>query len=200
MAVETRGTMLGVALVTDAQEPLHRLSVKDYHRMIEVGILTEEDRVELLDGAIIEMSPEGPSHSAIISRLNRFVVRGLDDHLIARIQHPVTIRPVSEPEPDIAVVDAAESNRRQHPSTAHLVIEVAYSSVRRDMTRKARIYAGAGVREYWVVDLVDGAVHVHLKPHDLGYGVVHTVAPPALLRATHVALPPLSVADLLAEG
>jgi len=200
MAVDQRGRLASVALVTDAQEPLHRLSVEDYHRMIEVGILTEDDRVELLEGAIIEMSPEGPPHSAVLARLTRHVVRGLDDDsLIARIANPMVVPPSSVPEPDVAVVDAASSTFQTHPGSAHLAIEVAYSSRRKDLERKARVYASAGVREYWVVDLVELAVHVHLTPHDLGYAVRHTVAPPALLRATHVRLPALSLADLFAD-
>ncbi len=200
MAAERSATLGGVGLVTDAQESLHPLSVEDYHRMLEVGILTEDDRVELLEGAIIEMSSEGPPHAAVVARLNRFVTRGLqDESLIVRVQGPVTIRPSSEPQPDLAVVDVTSSTFRQHPHGAYLAIEVAHTSLRKDLSRKARIYAGAGVREYWVVDLAAMCVHVHLEPRDDAYAVTRTVAPPAELRATCVELPPLALAELLAE-
>ncbi len=200
MAVERSDTLGDVGLVTDAQEPLHPLSVDDYHRMIEVGILTRDDRVELLEGAIIEMSPEGPPHAAVLARLARHVIRGLEDEsLIARVQSPITVVPHSEPEPDLVVADLASSTFRAHPQTAHLGIEVASSSLRKDRSRKARIYAAAGVGEYWVVDLVARVVHVHLDPRDGGYAVTRTVAPPAQLSPTTVDLPPLPLDALLAE-
>lgn len=200
MPAERGATLGGVGLVTDAQEPLHPLSVEDYHRMIEVGILTEDDRVELLEGAIIEISPEGPAHSAVIARLTRFVVRALEDEsLVVRVQSPITLVPHSEPEPDLVVADLASSNFRQHPYGAYLAIEVARTSLRKDLSRKARIYARADIQEYWVVDLVAMAVHVHLEPGADGYAVTRTLVGPAELRATTVELPPLSLAALLAE-
>jgi Uma2 family endonuclease len=175
---------------------LHPLTVDDYHRMIEVGVLTEDHRVELLDGAIIDMSPEGPDHAAVIDRLVRFFARCLDDSLIVRCQHPLTFQPVSEPEPDVAVVDLAASNWRSHPDSAYLVIEVAKTSLRKDRADKARIYATHGIPEYWVIDLRRLCAYVHLDPRGDGYGEVHTVEPPAALRPTAVVTPELPLGDL----
>jgi Uma2 family endonuclease len=188
---ERSGTLGGMAL--------HPLSVDDYHRMIEAGVLTEDDRVELLDGVIVDMSPEGPDHSAVIARLNRFLVRGIDDPaLLVRCQHPITLVPQSEPEPDLAVVDEAASTRSSHPAFAHLVVEVANKSLRVDRSRKARIYAAAGIPEYWIVDLRHPGVHVHLEPRDGAYRTLHTVEPPDPLRSASVELPELSLVDLFA--
>jgi Uma2 family endonuclease len=202
MSPDRGGTLGFMAVMTDAQEPLHLLSVDEYHRMIEVGILTDEDKVELLDGAIFEMSPEGPPHALVIARLARFVIAALldDPSLLVRVGSPVTLRPRSEPEPDIAVVDTADATWRAHPQRAHLLIEVAHSSLRKDRTRKARIYATAGVPEYWVVDLGGLCVHVHRAPSAERYVTVETVRPPQALKAQALELPPLALDELLSES
>ena len=188
-----------MAVVTDALEPLHPLTVEDYHRMIEAGILTEDDRVELLDGALFEMSPEGPSHAEVVARLNRWLVRGLpDDSQIVRTGSPITLRPLSEPQPDFAVVDASESTWHAHPERAHLLVEVSKTSLRKDRVRKARIYAEHGVPRYWIVDLVHLCVLVHTDPGPEGYGSVVTVSPPALLDPGTCGLPPVDLGAILA--
>lgn len=191
--------MVGMAIVTDANEPLHALTVDDYHRMIEVGILTEDDKVELLEGAIFQMSPEGPPHAAVIARLNRWLARGLpDDAQIVRVSAPITLRPHSEPEPDLVVADVGDSTFKTHPERAHLVIEVAKTSRRKDRVRKARIYAQAGLPRYWIVDLVDLCVHVHREPGPVGYASIEAVAPQGLLDPQTCGLPPLDLAALFA--
>ena len=200
MRAEPRGIVGGVALITDAQEPLHPLSVENYHRMIEAGILTEDDRVELLEGAVIEMSPEGPPHSVVIDRLNWFITRALPaEGYMVRVQHPMTLPPRSEPEPDLAIVDAAASSWSAHPASALLVIEVAQASLRKDRERKSRIYASAGIPEYWVADLVDLCVHVHREPHGQAYASIDMRRPPDELQPATVKLPPLSLAELLRD-
>lgn len=140
----TGGTVCAVAVLTDAQEALHLLTVEDYHRMLEAEILTEEDRCELLDGALFEMSGEGPPHASVVARLARWLIEGTPgEEWAVRIGSPVTLPPWSEPQPDLAVVDAKDSNFRSHPGRAHLLIEVSQTSLRKDRVRKARIYAGA---------------------------------------------------------
>lgn len=188
-------------LVLGPDEPLHRLSVGDYHRMLEVGILGEDDRVELLDGGIVEMSPEGPAHRAVIDRLTRFLVLGLpSDLLTVRVAGPITLRPWSEPEPDFAIVDTADVDFHAHPENAHLVVEVSVSSLGRDRRRKARIYAAAGVPEYWIVDVTARAVEVRTRPAAEGYGELVVVRPPEPLRCESVALPALDLEAVLAPG
>lgn len=200
MTVAPAGTIQAMALLTDALEPLRPLTVDDYLRMVEVGILEEDEKVELLEGAIIAMSPEGPPHLGVLALLTKHVVRGLDDEaLIATIGSPIKVLPDSMPQPDIAVLDSSVVvAAKEHSQTAHLCIEVSFSSLRKDLDRKARIYARAGVQEYWVVDLKARVVHVHLDPSRGSYAVRHEVAPPALLRPTYLSLPPLPLSDLLA--
>jgi Uma2 family endonuclease len=199
MAPEIGGTLRDVALRTAAQEPLHPLSVDDYLRMVEVGILDEDDKVELLEGSVIEMSPEGVPHHEVVARLVEHIVPAVaGGPLRARIGGPLELRPDSMPEPDIAVIDRPAGMPDRHPDGAHLLVEVSFSSLRKDLDRKARIYARAGVREYWVVDLHAKVVHVHLTPRSNGYSVVDDVAPPAELVPTHLPLPPLDLAALFA--
>jgi Uma2 family endonuclease len=188
-----------VAVLTDAQELIHPLTVEDYHRMIEAGIFDEDDRVELLDGALIEMSPEGPPHAEVIARLARWLIEGTDgDEWAVRVGSPVTLPPISEPQPDFAVVPRADSNFRSHPGEAQLVVEVAMTSLRKDRVRKARIYAEAGLPRYWIVDLVHGNVIVHGSPAPDGYRELAVVEPPALLDPDCCGLPPLDLGALFA--
>lgn len=201
MTVAPTGTIDDMAVVTDPEETLHPLSVDDYLRMVDVGILDEDDKVELLEGAIFAMSPEGRPHRAILARLMEYIVRGLADPLLMVTGgSPLELRPDSMPQPDFSVVNRAEVTPHNASEGAHLVVEVSYSSLRKDLNRKARIYARAGIREYWVVDLQARVVHVHLEPRANGYAVRHAVAPPAMLQPAYVQLPPLALDELLAWG
>lgn len=201
MSVSRVATLGGVALHTSTGETLHPLSVEDYHRMIEVGILTEDDKVELLDGAIVEMSPEGPAHAEVHSRLARFLIISLDSFGFAvRAGNPVTIvGRSSEPEPDFAVVQAGASSMSAHPTSALLIVEVSRTSLGKDRNRKAAIYAAAGVPEYWIVNLVDWRVEVHTEPHNGAYTKTDVVERDGVVQARAVPLPPLQLSELFAE-
>jgi Uma2 family endonuclease len=188
-----------VTVLTEASEPLHPLTVEDYHRMIELGILTEEDKVELLDGALIAMSAEGSRHALVVSLLNRWLSRGLgDERQIVRAGSPMTLPPVSEPEPDLAVVELAET-RKSHPQRAHLLIEVSLTSLPKDRDRKARIYAEAVIPQYWIIDLAHNAVVVHRDPAMGRYRQIHIAEPPAMLEPETCGLPPLDLEALFSD-
>lgn len=182
-----------------ASEALHAFTVEDYHRMHEVGIFTDRDPVELLDGLLVAVVGEGPRHAEVVSRLARFYIGNLldRDDLRVRVGAPVTLPPHSEPQPDLAVVEAASATFEHHPPTAHLAIEVSFSSIGIDLIRKARIYARAGLPEYWVIDLVQGRAVIHRDPVGDHYEDVTFVAPGALLVPLAVPAPPLDLAALL---
>lgn len=130
---------------------------------------------------------------------NRWLARGLpDDAQIVRVQSPITLRPMSEPEPDLVVADVGDSTFKTHPERAHLVIEVAKTSRRKDRVRKARIYAQAGLPRYWIVDLVDLCVHVHGDPTPDGYALVEAVPQSGRLDPATCELPPLDLGALFA--
>ncbi|MFN7640085.1 MAG: Uma2 family endonuclease [Pseudanabaena sp.] len=163
------------ATVIDAQieqerEPQIRLwSIADYHQMIEAGILDEDDRVELLEGKIVCMSPQRPFHAASVQRSSRLLFKLLSDRAEIRVQLPVILGNDSEPEPDLAVVrfDADEYSFR-HPEAPdiYLLIEVADSTIAKDRNQKARIYAKNRVLEYWILDLQKRQVYVFRQPEE----------------------------------
>jgi Uma2 family endonuclease len=147
-------------------------TVDDYHRMVETGILTEGDRVELLEGQIIEMNPQLPPHAATTQRTFRYLDRLLESVAYIRMQLPVTLKPKSEPEPDIAVVriDPNEyGDRHPAPDEIFLIIEVADSTLLGDRQQKAPIYAKAGIPDYWILDVNTRQVYVFREPTQDGY-------------------------------
>jgi Uma2 family endonuclease len=149
-------------LLLDCQR---RLSAEDYHQMIGAGILGEDDRVELLEGVIVEMTPQGPKHAKLIRRLcDPTFARVPPDHVV-QCQLPLTIDPDSEPEPDVSVVRRADAmSDDSHPTTAALVFEVAGESLPRDRLTKAALYAGAGIPEYAIVAVDQTCLEVYRDP------------------------------------
>jgi Uma2 family endonuclease len=140
-------------------------SVAEYHRMVDAGILTEDDRVELLEGVIVLMSPQKDPHGHAVEVLNDTLVRQVSGRFRVRPQLPLTVGDRSEPEPDLAVVPlpvpgSLAGNRR----AALLVIEVAGESLRKDRLVKSRVYARAAVPEYWIVNLEERCVEVQRDP------------------------------------
>ncbi|HTV72852.1 MAG TPA: Uma2 family endonuclease [Candidatus Acidoferrales bacterium] len=154
-------------LTVDVQLRRHRFSVEAYDEMVAQGILTSDDRVELLAGDILEMAPIGSRHAAFVSRLGRLLTLALHEHAIVRVQSPVALPPDSQPEPDIAIVRPREDfYARSHPRAGDvlLLIEVADSSLTLDRTVKEPLYAAAGIAELWIVDLRAEAIAVCAKP------------------------------------
>ncbi len=148
----------------DEVRPLPRAM---YDVLVAAGAY-EGQPVELIEGNVVEMAPQGPRHGNAVGHVTtrlavRLVARFGEQYLV-RPQTPLAADAYSEPEPDVAVVDWDASTDEAHPATAHLVIEVAETSQRRDLTVKARVYAGAQVGQYWVVDLPAGEVVVHADP------------------------------------
>lgn len=155
-----------------------RFRLEEYHRLIEKGVLTEGDRVELLEGVIAEMTPQGRPHARFISELNERLVSALPRESRVRVQLPLSLDEENEPEPDLAVVTRAEEDAAPaHPRSATLVIEVASDSLRKDRLIKGRIYARAGIPEYWLANVLTGAVEVYTDPlaQEGRYGSLHTV-------------------------
>jgi Uma2 family endonuclease len=145
--------------------PIARFSVEQYHRMIESGALGEDDRVELIDGWVVTQMAKGPEHAYSTGQCQELLQRLLPDGWHLRNQEPITLAD-SEPEPDLGVVRGARQDYRDRhpgPSDVALVIEVSESSLATDRG-KARIYARAGIREYWIVNLVDRSLEVHSEP------------------------------------
>lgn len=145
-----------------AAEPIRPLRRAEYDQLVEAGAFVDE-KLELLQGMIVKMSPQGARHAFVVEALTGLLVLAAGARARVRVQLPLAVSDDSEPEPDFAVV-AAASSPRSHPTTALLVVEVAETSLARDRGLKAGLYAGALVAEYWVVDLAGDLVEVHRDP------------------------------------
>lgn len=184
---------------------LRRFTVDEYHAMIRAGVLGEEDPVELLEGYLVLKMPRGPAHDSAITKLNNRLVRMLPAGWHLRPQAAATM-PDSEPEPDFAIVRGDESafdNRHPQPSDVAVLIEIADSSVRRDTRDKARIYARAGILEYWVVNIPDRRIEVLTNPSGAGDAAAYATrteypvgtSAPVVLDGTPVGT--IAVADVI---
>ncbi len=133
----------------------HAFSVHDYARMRESGILTEDDRVELIDGEVRTMSPIGLLHAAIVRRLVKRLIDLVGDQAIVSPQNPIQLNDYTEPQPDVAVLrPRADNYQRAHPVAADvlLIIEVSDTTAQYDRIEKLPRYAAAGIPETWIVD------------------------------------------------
>lgn len=147
-----------------------RFTVDEYHRMIDSSILTENDRVELIDGWVIEMPPIGPEHSTANSLTGQAIEALLPAGWIVRYQDPITLA-ASEPEPDVVVArGTVRDYARRHPAAADiaLVVEISDATLALDRNQKAAQYAAGGIPEYWIVNLIDRQIEVFSGPQSTG--------------------------------
>ncbi len=157
----------------DAALPIRALTVTDVYAMLDAGILSEDDHVELLDGVLVEMSPQGPPHAYALRELTMLGAPvAAAAGLRLTIQGPLDVgSPVTLPEPDFAIVPVTPIDR--HPSGALLVAEMGNTSLAMDLGLKAQIYAEAAIPEYWVLDVKRREVVVHREPAGSAYTDVH---------------------------
>jgi Uma2 family endonuclease len=147
-------------------------NVDEYHRMLETGIITTDERVELIEGQVIPMSAKNPPHAATTLCASDYLKRLLAEVALVRVQDPVQLSQYSEPEPDIAVVRIDPQKYFDHhptPDEVFLLIEVADKTLESDRKQKAPLYAKAGIREYWILDVNQRQVYVFREPNLAGY-------------------------------
>jgi Uma2 family endonuclease len=143
------------------------ITADEYHRMGEIGILGPDERVELLNGRIIEMPPIGPRHSYVVISLDALMQRTLGDRAVVVAQGPIRLDRFSEPQPDVLIVRGPREQYASHharPEDTLLVIEVAESTLRYDRGEKLRAYARMGIAEYWIVDIAHERLHAFTEP------------------------------------
>ncbi|MBE9078966.1 Uma2 family endonuclease [Romeria aff. gracilis LEGE 07310] len=154
-----------------------KFTVEQYHRMIESGILTERDRVELLQGEIIEMSPIGRQHAACVDRLNELFVMGLAAKAIIRVQSSIRLNDSSEPQPDLAILQRRSdfyANGHPQPKDIFALVEVSDTTVEFDRSVKVPLYAQDNIAEVWIIDLNAQLIEVCRQPQSTGYQRVQT--------------------------
>lgn len=171
--------------------PLHR---REYELLAASGAFDNE-KVELLYGQVVQMSPQGTEHAFSIARLTKVLILALGDLATVRPQLPFAASEYSIPEPDLAVV--SELRADAHPEHALLVIEVACSSLAIDRRVKAQLYAEIGVPEYWVVDVTHGEVIIHTCPSQGGYRRIEHVGRERVLVPVELPTVHVAVAEIL---
>jgi len=177
-----------------AAEPIRRLRRVEYDKLVDLGVFDDE-RIELLRGQLVTMSPQGVPHSHLTAWLGKRLTLALGEPFLVRQHSPFAATEDSEPEPDVLVI-RVEDRPRAHPSIALLLIEISDSSLRKDRRVKAPIYAEAGVPEYWIVDIDGGSVEVFTDPHDGVYRSSLRLIRGDVLRPTQLPGIEIPVSDL----
>ena len=185
-------------MVTAAKKKL--FTVDEYYEMARVGILTESDRVELIEGEIVELFPNGSRHQAIIDEIGHLFVSAVDARARVRIHGPLRLADITEPQPDVQLlVPRDDFYVGGHPTQldALLVVEVADTSLAYDRNYKSAVYSMRGVPELWILDVNRPRLFVMREPAELGYRVVMELEAGDAIAP--LALPDLSfaVSDLL---
>jgi len=162
-----------------AEALIHRFDIATYHRLISDGILREGDRVELIYGRLVDMTPIGSRHAAVVKRLNSLFAWKLQGLAIVGVQDPIQlIQEQSEPEPDITLLKFREdfySSDLPKGEDVLLVIEVADTSLDYDRDTKIPMYAQAKIQEVWIVNLLENCIEVYSSPSSSGYECTITV-------------------------
>ncbi len=180
--------------MTIAAPQAFRWTREMYDRMVEEGILGPHTRVQLIDGEVIEMTPQGSRHAGVVQLAGEALRKVCPRDAHVRFQLPLALDDHSEPEPDVAVVPGVPRDYIEaHPSRALLVVEVAESSLGLDRTRKQRIYARNAIPEYWIVNLAEAVLEVHRDPRGEAYEDRRELKPddtvaPLALDGAHLAV------------
>jgi len=181
----------------DAAPHLHRWTRAQYEQAIDAGVFGEDDRVELITGHVVEMSPQNAAHATTVTLIDYALRTAMPSSSFARVQLPLALGADSAPEPDIAVVEGMPADfAGAHPDTALLVVEVSSHSLAFDRGEKQGVYARAEIPTYWIANLVEGVVEVYTDPAGGRYRTVRTLEADdaAAVPGTDATLP---VRDLL---
>ena len=181
----------------------HRFTVEEYHRMGEAGVFSEDHRVELIEGEIVEMTPIGSRHQACVDRLTELFSGQVAGQAVIRVQGPIRLGERSEPQPDLAVLRRrADFYAAGHPGPEDvlLVVEVAETSQDYDRAVKVPLYARAGVREVWLVDLAGEGIEIYRRPWREGYQEVRRLGRGDRVASEAVAALELAADDILGSA
>jgi Uma2 family endonuclease len=166
--------MQALATISAAEPKSRRWTRDEYYKMGDEGLFRDQ-RVQLIEGEIVVMSPQKVSHYAAIDKCRQLLEKLLGDDFWIRTQGPLTLNPNSEPEPDVSVVTGTRDDYQDHPKTALLIVEVSQTALGFDRNEKASLYAKAGIADYWIVNLIDRQLEVFRNPnpdenHPYGFG------------------------------
>lgn len=191
------GTVMAKAASADC-----RYTAEEYFDLVAAGVLHPDDRVELLEGVIVAMAPQNPPHAGMVTIVAEALRQAVGERGVIRTQLPLVLGTHSVPEPDIALVPGpATIYLERHPTTAWLLIEIADTSLPQDRLTKARMYAAAGIVEYWIVNVPDRCLEVFRQPDSSAHVYRETVTALRGDRLELLALPGAVVAldDIIPE-
>ncbi len=177
-----------------------RFTLAEYHRLIELGFLTEDDRVELIRGELVQMAAKGTRHSVCNTKLARELDRLVDNLAVIRGQEPIILPTNSEPEPDVVIAQGQPDDyllNHPYPKDILLLIEVSDSTLVYDQTVKLSLYAEAQIQNYWIMNLVANQVERYTQPYQDSQGNFGYRSRQIALRNEIVSIPGLS--DLLLD-
>ncbi len=175
-------------------------TVSEYHQMAQVGIFSEDDRVELLEGEIIEMSPISSRHASCVKRLNELFTHLLGGRVIVSVQDPIRLSERSEPQPDLALLKPRAdfySTAHPQPQDVLLLVEVCETSADFDRRAKLPLYAKAGIPEVWLIDVAQEQIEVYRAPSVQGYGATQTLTRGQALRVKLIPTLKLKVEEII---
>lgn len=158
--------MMNVQTQTQPQPRRLRFTVDEYYKMIELGMIKDYEKAEIIEGELIQKMPIGDRHAFIVDMLNRFFNKNLSDDILIRVQNPVRLSDYDEPEPDITLADLTKYDGKRHPRPGEviLIVEVSDSTLKYDRDTKLALYAEAEIPEVWIVNLKNEIIEVHQKP------------------------------------
>lgn len=179
-------------MATTTALPHYRFTTAEYELMGQTGILNEDDRVELIEGEIITMSPIGPRHAICVALLTHLLVRGAPDDALLFGQSPIRLPNNSEPQPDLAMIQRGNIGALPTATDVLLVVEVSDTTLPYDRDVKFPLYTAAGIPEAWLVDLVAGRIERHTEPGTTGYRAIIRAERGDTVNST--AIPALAIA------
>ncbi|GAA5338581.1 Uma2 family endonuclease [Thermus antranikianii] len=177
-----------------------RFTREEYHRLLEAGVIQEDERVELIEGTVVEMGPIGNQHTAVVKRLNALFHQTLAGQALVGVQGPIRLSPLSEPQPDLVLLrPRPDFYAQDHPGPEDIVllVEVAEASLGYDRQVKLPLYAQAGIPEVWLVNLGERRVEVYRNPLGGGYQEMRELGPEDTLSPMAFPQVALKVRELL---
>ncbi|MEX2142821.1 MAG: Uma2 family endonuclease [Pirellulales bacterium] len=179
---------------------LWQFTVRDYDRMLASGILNDDDRVELIDGEVREMSPIGELHASTVDRLTELMVKKVGRRAIVRTQGPIVLNDFTKPQPDLVLLhrqDDFYATRTPQPDDIFLVVEVSDTTLDYDRLEKTPRYAAAGIAEVWIIDVFGQSIEQYSQPAGGGYRQVETLQHGQSIRSKSLEQLALEVSDVL---
>lgn len=176
-----------------------RFSVDEYYKMIELGLIKDYEKAEIIDGELIKKMSVGDKHAFIVDILTEFFIKNTSNKIRVRIQNPLRLSDFHEPEPDIVLSDLTKYDGKRHPRPAEtlLVIEVSDSTLKYDKNTKLPLYADAGVPELWIVNIPNNTVEVHQNPRGLVYHLIKVFSLGETVRSSILPEISISVDEIL---